>query len=141
MYAKVNEIHDGTVIGVVFGPAAFDLNLYHAVIIREPMKEDKDAYVKTVFENKLKSRAATYTQKATQTFTLNGRRCYYSVYESDNSFLVLSLTDANSSFFSIEADISKQGARGRTNLEDLINRKWGAFNDMLESFTLVSVKP
>lgn len=135
-YTKVNELSDGPVIGVVFGPAAFDQNLYHAVLVRAPMKDDKEAYVKDVFEKKVKSRTGQFTQKAQQTFNLNGRTCYYAVYESDNSFLVLSLTDATNSFYVVEADVSKKSARGRASESELIDRKWGVFNDMLESFKI-----
>ena len=138
-YTKVHEINDGPIIAIVFGPAAFDRNLYVAALARTPMLPDKDAHVNQAFGNRVQFRTATYGQtyaeKARQRFELHGRPCYYAVYESEKAFLVLSLTDAGSSYYAVEADVAKIGNRVTT-LEELINRRWAIFNSMLESFSM-----
>ena len=139
IYTKVHEINDGPIIAVVFGPAAFDSNLYAAALVRTPMSPDKDAHVNQAFGNRVRFRTATYGQtyaeKARQRFELHGRPCYYAVYESKNAFLVLSLTDAGNSYYAVEADVAKIGNRAIT-LEELTIRGWATFNSMLESFSV-----
>lgn len=139
IYTKVHEINDGPIIAVVFGPAAFDRNLYSAGLVRTPISPDKDAHVNQVFGNIVRVRTATYGQtyaeKARQRFELHGRPCYYAVYESKQAFLVLSLTDAGNSYYAVEADVLKDISRVIT-LEELTNRRWGTFNSMLESFSV-----
>lgn len=139
-YSQVREIQDRPVIGVVFGPAAFDLNYYHAVLIRLPMKSDKDKYVKSVFDSKVKGRSGTYTQRHYEKFDLNGKDCYYTVYESGNDYLVLSLTDNKTSFYAVEADVSSNSAVGKPTFEMLTGRSWELFNKFLRSFNVLNDK-
>lgn len=138
-YTKVHEINDEPIIAVVFGPAAFDRNLYAAILLRTPMSPDRDAHVNEAFGNRVQFRTATYGQtyveKARQRFELHGRPCYYAVYESEKAFLVLSLTDAGNSYYAVEADVAKIVNRVTT-LEELTNRRWDIFNGMLESFSV-----
>lgn len=136
-YARVQEINDGPVIGVIFGPAAFDQNLYHAVLVRTPIKGNKENHVKYVFDKKIKSRPGTYAQKTMFSFNLNGRNCYYAVYENEKSYVLLSLTDATNSFFAVDVDVLKDNW-SLARETDFVNRKWDTFNDMLESFTIMS---
>ncbi len=140
IYTKVHEINDGPIIAVVFGPAAFDSNLYTAALVRAPMSPDKDAHVNQVFGNRVQFRTATYGQtyaeKTRQRFERHGRPCYYAVYESEKAFLVLSITDAGNSYYAVEADVAKISAKGVTTLEELTNRQLGRFNSMLESFSV-----
>jgi len=139
-YTQVNEIYDKGVVGVIFGPAALDLNMYHAVLIRAPMKEPKEKYVADVFAKKAQLRNGVYIQKENIQFQLNGKLCFYAVYESDDSYLVLSLTDHKNSFYAIEADIPKKSHSGSVNLKQLINRQWSIFNNMLNSFVVLNSK-
>lgn len=139
-YTKVHEFNDGPIIAVVFGPAAFDRNLYAALLVRTPMSSDKDAHVNQAFGNRVQFRTATYGQtyveKARQRFELRGKPCYYAVYESKKAFLVLTLTDAGNNYYAVEADVSKDGSIGVTNLEELTSRRWAIFNTFLESFSI-----
>lgn len=137
-YTKVHEIKDKGVVGVVFGPAAFDLNQYHAVLIRAPMKNPKEEYVKTVFRKKIESRGGMYTQKEFKNFEVNGKQSFYGVYESTNALLVLSLTDNGDSFYAVEADVPRQSKEGATTIMQLINREWDIFNNMLNTFTVLN---
>lgn len=139
-YSQIREIEDGPVIGVIFGPAAFDLNYYHAVLIRSPINGDKEKYVNEVFEKKAKSRSSFYSRKHFEKFDLNGRSCYYAVYWSGNGNFVLTMIDNETSFYVIEADISLKGQSERPTLEQLVGRDWGLFNEFLKSFTVLNDK-
>jgi hypothetical protein len=134
-YSRVHEIEDEAVIGVLFGPAALDLSVYHAVLIRTPMEGNKDETVERLFSWKVGERRDNFERTTTQVFTLNGRTCHYAVYESPKAFLVLSLTDAGDSFFAIEADIPKTAnAFVPESAQVLVDREWPMLNAMLESF-------
>jgi len=136
-YTNIREIKDQGVIGVVFGPAAFDKNLYHSVLVRAPMKDDKEEYAKNVFNNKLKSRSGDYTERHYKLFQLNGKDCYYIVYESNNYFLILSIVDNEKSFHVVEADILKSDFAEKVSLETLVNREYSRFNELLSSFKVI----
>jgi hypothetical protein len=135
-YAKVHEISDGPVVGVIFGPAALDLNLYHAVLIREPRSGDKDASTDDLFARKLSFREGSYQERSRQMVQINGRTSYYAVYESQDAYLVLSVTDSPDSYYVVEADISKHSVHNLpSDAQSLIDRSWPVFNVLLESFT------
>ena len=133
-YAEVREVQDGPVTGVIFGPGAFDRNYYHAVLLKMSIPEDKDAYVEKLFSRKAADRPGNFREIVSEQFLTRGNQTYYSAYESNTGYLVLSLTDLGNSFFVVEADVSKGGARGQTNSEELQNRMWVVFNEMLSSF-------
>ena len=137
-YAKVHEIADAPVVGVVIGPGAFVRIYYHAVLIRAERGEDRRTELTDeLFASKVAMRTGAYELKSRQTFKVDGRTCYYAVYESPDAYLILSLTDAADSFFVVEADINKKSA---VNIPDstqqLVDRTWPVFNNMLESFTV-----
>ena len=136
-YTKVREVGDGTVIGVVFGTAAFDLNLYHAVLIRKPLtlKKDKKERVEQLFARKVSSRNDKLKRIAYKEFDLNGKPCFYAAYESKNSYLVLSLVDNANNFYVVESDVYKKSAIKPRRFH-LVDREWKIFNSMLESFTV-----
>ncbi len=142
-YTKVTEIDQvdptGTkaIVGAVFGPGAFDQNLYHTVLIQEPMKTPKVAYAKETFKNKVKSRSGYLNQKHFETFQMNGRTVFYAVYQGSSQYLVLSLTDNGNSFFVVESDVFFNSSRGPDSIDLLISRRWEKFNAMLNSFTVL----
>ncbi len=138
-YTKVNEIKEKWVVGVIFGPAAFDQNRYYAVLIRRPLGEPKDKYVEYVFSQKIKSRTGQYIKKTSKIYKINGKNCYYAVYESDHAFLILSLTDNGDSFYAVQADVIKQQGY-RYSKDDLSRTAWPIFNIMLESFVVLNSK-
>lgn len=141
-YTKVNEIYqlnesgDRAVLGAVFGPAAFDLNLYHAVLVQAEMQEPKSQYVKDVFSRKVGEREGYLGDVHYEEFILNGNRVYYSVYQGSSQYLVLSLTDAGKSFYAVEADINFN-SQNIPSLSTLKSRSWEKFNSMLESFVIL----
>ena len=152
-YTEVHEIDevgpDGSkrVVGAVFGPSAFDHNQYHAVLIRNQMKNPKEDFAKSVFANKVKfannilksdkSKGGEFKQRHSEIFNLNGRTVYYVVYESPSQYLVLSLTDNGNSFFAIEANVMYSSTGRKKSLSELTSRSWDKFNAMLKSFTVL----
>ena len=137
-YTEVRELKDRPVIGVIFGPAAFDKNYYHAVLIRAPMKDSKDDYVQSVFKSKLKDAGGAYTQKHYEKYSLNGKDCYYAVYQGGSGYAVMSLTDNKTSFYAVDVQVSTASAVGKPTLDELVERKWGLFNRFLDSFTVLN---
>jgi len=138
-YTNITELKDKGVIGVIFGPAAFDNNLYHAVMVRHAMKSDIENYPRFVFKNKLNSRKEKYEEKYYNEFGLKGKDAYYSVFESDNFYLVMALVDNQDSFHIIEADVSKHNSIISVDLPLLVDRKWELYNSMLESFEVKKI--
>jgi len=90
LYTKIHEIKDTSVIGIVLGPAAFDRNMYHAVLIREigtPNGEPMEEYAKTVFERKYQSRNRGLELKHYSKSKQNGKDFYYAVYAGNQTKL------------------------------------------------------
>lgn len=139
-HAEVNETKDRGLLGIIFGPAALDFNMYHAILIRAPMKQPKSEYVSDVLSKRAQFRNGEYSQKEKLKFTLNGKDCFYAVYESDDAYLVTSITDNNDSFYVVEVDVSKKSKRGSPTLEQLISRQWDKFNNILKSFIVLDSK-
>ncbi|MBD2858601.1 hypothetical protein IB286_06215 [Spongiibacter sp. KMU-158] len=138
-YTKVHEINeDNIVVGAVFGPAAFDLNLYHAVIIKESASQPLEPYVQKVFDGKSKGRNSNLRPIAEQQFDHLSKRAFYSVYESESSFLILSLVAGEEYFYVVEIDISKNSARNVPTKSQLIDRSWEVFNQIFSSFKVLS---
>jgi len=142
-YTRVEEIDQvdptGTkaVVGAVFGPGAYDQNLYHAVLIQESMKSPKDDYAKETFRKKADSRSIQLAEDHYESFMLNGRKVYYAVYKGTSQYLVLSLTDNGNSFYAVEADVILTKPRFPESIDSLYTRQWEKFNSMLESFTVL----
>lgn len=140
LYTQIHEINDRSVIGVVLGPAAFDKNIYHAVLIREtgtPNNEPVEEYVKSVFKRKSVGRNRGLELKHYSKSVKNGKDFYYAVYAGNNTYLVLSMTDNNDSYYVVEADISDDSSFDKfESLEQLINNQWDLFNTMYDSFTI-----
>ncbi len=122
---------------VVFGPSKKDYNLYHAVLLHFPFEKDKEKYVKWLLEQKLIGRSLGLTQKHFEKFQFKGLDRYYAVYESENDFFVNCITDNGENFYEIEVDIAKNTKFPKINLEQLINREFTLFNEMLDSFTIL----
>lgn len=137
-YTNIKERHHDEIDFVMFGPAKFDYNIYHAVLLHFPFKENKEKYIKWLLKQKLGGRSVGLVQKHFEKFIYKNLDRYYAVYESENSFFVTCITDNGNSFFEIEIDISKNTQNPKTNLEELINRKYKIFNEMLDSFTIKS---
>lgn len=147
LYTQIHEIKDGPVIGIVLGPAAFDRNIYHAVLIRKPgtpNNETMEDYAKNVFKTKSESRKRNLVLKHYSQSAHNGKQLYYAVYSGNSSYLVLSLTENGDSFYVMEADILEDSTMDNfTSVEQLINKEWSIFNTMYDSFTVTnaSYKP
>lgn len=136
-YTKVHEINDKDMVGVVFGPAAFDRNVYHAVLSKIPMKAPKGQYAIQVLEARMQSFNEPYDLKTSKDFNLNGKRTFYAVYEAGSRYVAVSLTDNTDNFYMVEIDIPKDSTQDGFSLKKLISKEWGAFNGMLESFAVL----
>jgi len=134
-YAQVREIEDGPVVGIVFGPAAFDKSLYHTVLIKSPMQGNKEEYAKDIFSKKAGSRNGTYSLRGEGTFQEGNKKGFYSVYESESSMLLLTLIDNENSFYAVEADFIKGGSMS-PEIDSLLNIKWGVVGDLISSFEI-----
>ena len=130
------EASDPAVVGVVFGPAAYDHNYYHAVLIQNPMNEPKREYVRDVFRKKVEARSSYYYSVHYEEYLANGRTVYYAVFRGESGYLVLTLTDADSSFYTIEVDVNS-ASKDAPSLETLIDRKWETLNVMIQTFTML----
>jgi hypothetical protein len=136
-YTKVQEINEkNEIIGVIFGPAAVDLNRYHAVLIKLPIDSNLEEYVSKLFERKALSRSSKLNNIAEEQFRHNNMDAFYKVYESPQTYLVLSLVSNGKVFYLIESDVDKNSAIGLPNKEELISRNWDIFNRMFESFEI-----
>lgn len=150
-YTIVQEFEDAPIIvGVIFGPAMLDWNIYHAVLVKRPIPkkgddnvsatDDKNAYVGSVFSNKTAFREKSGGAKLEQVHfakdTLNGSDFYYAVYKNELQYLVLSLVDKEKRFFMIEVDIPLKGPPSNTwpSLDELRERKFDIYNRMVDSF-------
>ena len=136
--AEVDPTGEKTIVGVVFGPAAMDRNLYHAVLIPESLESPATDHAKNIFASKAKARGGDLSQEHFEVFDLNGRAVYYAVYRSEAQYLLLSLTDNGSSFYAVEADIVIRSNRAPKSIDVLISREWETFNAMLGSFTVLN---
>jgi len=134
-YAQVREIEDGPVIGVVIGPAAFNKNMYHSVLIKAPMLGEKNIYAKDIFSKKAASRSEVYSLMGEGTFQENDKNTYYSIYESESFLLLLTLVDNGDNFYVIEADYIKSNS-GSPTVDSLLSKSWGVVGDMISSFKI-----
>lgn len=136
-YTKFNEFNDKQMVGIIFGPAAFDRNLYHAVLHRRPPKNHSSENAEKLFNWKMSQRTKDYKKVYFEEYIINDRVCFFAVYESAQVFTVLSVTDNKSSFYTVEADILK--ARNFTGSADTDYSRtaWPIFNRMLESFEVL----
>ena len=75
-YAEVREDRDGNnVTWVIFGPAAFDKNIYHAVLVKHPITGSFDQQLAIIFNNKTKARpGSSFTRLADLRFDARGHR-------------------------------------------------------------------
>ncbi len=152
-YTTVQELEDAPIIvGVIFGPAAMDWNIYHAVLVKRPIPKkgaenvyatsDKDAYVGSVFSNKSafrekRSKAKLERVHFAKDTLKGGNEFYYAVYKNEHQYLVLSLIDQEKNFFVIEVDVPLEGPGTHSfpSLDELKERKFDIFNRMVDSFT------
>ena len=137
-YAKVSEISDGPVEGVIFGPAAFDRNVYHAVLVSSAMDSDKQAYAADVFSRKIESRNGSYKKEDEGIFSINNQDVFYAIYSTRDWFTVLTITDNGKSFYAVEADIQR-GSIASPSIESLKAREWGRLNNVLSTFTVKKI--
>lgn len=135
-YAKVHEIQDkGKVEGVVFGPHAFDRNLYHVVLIYKAIEGDPKEYVQYVTDQKLKNRKQKALKRHFEVFPSGGKDVYYFVYEGEYSYMVLSFIDFEDRYVVVDVDVEKRDGdeERRPSLDKLKKRGWDKYNFILES--------
>ena len=138
-YTQIHEVKDKNVIGIVFGPAAFDKNNYHAVLIRLPINNpDKEEYINALFDKKADERSSLMQKKHEATFRHNDSNAYYAVYEKENSFFIVTLVDQGDYFYVIEADVIKKYSLDKVDIEILKKRSWNRYNRIFNSFTVVN---
>jgi len=134
-YAEVRELEDQGVIGIIFGPAALDQDLYHVVLVPLTLGEAPIERVDQLFQHKLGQRKGTYAELARFEFVTNGHQTYYGAYESEETFLILSVTGLGETFYVVEIDSPKLHEDYVATLrEALTMRQYEPFNRMLESF-------
>lgn len=137
-YTKVWETNqEGVVVGAIFGPAAFDLNQYHAVIINSPPVEDLVPYVENLFNGKAEGRERGLQLIGSEQFSHDSRQAFYNVYESSDAYLVLSLVASTDFFYVVEIDVLKNTARNLPERDELLRREWDVFNEFFESFSIL----
>jgi len=137
-YTNIHESETKEVDFVIFGPAKTNYNLYHAVLLNFPFKKEQDQYIKFLLEKKLLGRSQGLTQQHFEKFSYKGLDRYYAVFESENDFFIICITNNGDNFYVIEVDISKNSENPSVTLSQLINREFTVFNDMLHSFTILS---
>lgn len=138
-YTKIQEISndDNTIIGTIIGPAAFDKNLYHSVIIKISPVKPLEAYVEKIFKRKSGDRKSNLSRISQQQFIHNSKQAFYSAYESKSSYLVLSLVAGDKYFYVVEIDIPKNTGKNLPTREALVNKEWDIFNRIFMSFNVL----
>jgi hypothetical protein len=134
-YTKIEEGKDGGLTFVIFGPAALDLNRYHAVVFKRVKKTDLS------FNEQADSAIGSYVQRAelhtkrkfpnlrSENLTINGVYSVYKVYGTGDLFLVFSYMDYKTHVALIMAEVkTSSGIKSAAPTEkDLIERKWDLY--------------
>ncbi len=133
-WAKVGELENGPVTAVVFGPAAFDRNEYHAVLIRHVVDGPVANHMNNLFAAKVRQRSGTFKKIGNNKSKRKGKIIYQSAYESSTAFLVLTYTHIGNAYYVVEADVPKEVANISKLKNEISNWKWVAFNNFYRSF-------
>lgn len=139
-YAQVKEERDNEdVTWVIFGPAAFDKNLYHVVLVKHPLTESLEKQTAITYENQVgrrtKLQGSPYSKIADLRFDYKGRMSSYGVFENDKQFLILVTLDLGDKFAAFDVDAPKVEDLDQNKMRSAIsNRSWERFNNFVQSF-------
>ncbi len=139
-YAQVKEERDNDdVTWVIFGPAAFDKNLYHVVLVKHAVTESLEKQTAITYENQVgrrtKLQGSPYTKIADLRFNYKGRISSYGVFENEKQFLILVTLDLGDKFAAFDVDAPKFENLDQDKMRSAIsNRTWERFNNFVLSF-------
>lgn len=134
-YAKVAEGQDGSLTYVVFGPAALDLNRYHAVVVRNVRKIDMSVQQQADFtigkyvQDAESKTGQKFTNLCSDNITINGTDAVYKVYGGGGEFLVFSYLDYKTYTASIIAEVNRSSSikSAVPTEKELIGRTWAKY--------------
>ena len=145
-YTKVAEGQEGSLTYVVFGPAALDLNRYHAVVVKnikkidKPTREQADFTIDKYIQNAESKTGQKFKNLRSDNITINGTDAVYKVYGSSSAYLVFSYLDYKTYTASIIAEVNRSnGIKSAAPTEkELIERTWALYSTFEGSLKILA---